>query len=541
MSYGSRLSNGDFYKDRMMLLKYGTQGKTSKGGLDWHYDWFDPETGEQSPADFTVSGAYPPTPVVYGNRLFFNSGTEWVEVIDGQLQPSVNITAPPPLSNGNRFLLDGECALAGIAFNQVAIMKQVGAKWENDSLVTLPSAERKWTIDGTSVSFQSVRRVQVVNDGDRLHLFVDVGGPILHRVGPDLRRIIGVDRTGPLPAVAQLADGSVSALTAENSETAIEGWSLVTSEGDSDGSQSPLLGMLIAGQPAILLVTETGEASMSGSIRRFDGEKWADFATIEFPFGSRRPEVRSTWDAQRAYLFGSTWLAVPYGYRIDASGVRPLQVDALTWSKNPLLNGLREYVAIVSLTTFLGITFGGTAWLAMRKWAANSYQFGTQTVVLASLGRRGIARLIDLLILGSTTALLFGALSWRQDWQSLAEALNLRAAHPTVTLFLRAAFISAAWLVGLLVVVILSQARWGVTPGKWCCRIRTLRATLKPCGLARSLVREVVMCVDTCNTLCWTPGILSIALTDHRQRLGDLVADTIVVEAQSLLRPHSKP
>ena len=75
-----------------------------------------------------------------------------------------------------------------------------------------------------------------------------------------------------------------------------------------------------------------------------------------------------------------------------------------------------------------------------------------------------------------------------------------------------------------------TQAKWEITPGKWLCRLRTVRTSLRPCGFARSLAREIVFFVDCGNFICWTPGILSIALTDHRQRLGDLVADTIVVE-----------
>ena len=40
--------------------------------------------------------------------------------------------------------------------------------------------------------------------------------------------------------------------------------------------------------------------------------------------------------------------------------------------------------------------------------------------------------------------------------------------------------------------------------------------------------------VDSISLFCWTPGIVSIALTNRRQRLGDLVADTVVVETRSM-------
>jgi uncharacterized RDD family membrane protein YckC len=88
-------------------------------------------------------------------------------------------------------------------------------------------------------------------------------------------------------------------------------------------------------------------------------------------------------------------------------------------------------------------------------------------------------------------------------------------------------------LISLMLVIM--QAR-GATPGKWLCGIRTLQTTLQPCGFARSLARELLLCVDNVNFVAWTPGILCIALTDCRQRIGDLVADTLVVEVRSLPR-----
>ncbi|MBC8115770.1 MAG: RDD family protein, partial [Candidatus Saccharimonas sp.] len=120
------------------------------------------------------------------------------------------------------------------------------------------------------------------------------------------------------------------------------------------------------------------------------------------------------------------------------------------------------------------------------------------------------------------------------DWLAWLEALNLKVDHPTIRVAARVASILALWLAIVVFSLLVVQARWGLTPGKWLCGLRTLRTTLKPCGFARSLVRETVMCVDACNFLCWTPGILSIAFTDCRQRLGDLVADTLVVEVRSL-------
>ena len=169
-----------------------------------------------------------------------------------------------------------------------------------------------------------------------------------------------------------------------------------------------------------------------------------------------------------------------------------------------------------------------------------NYEFGLQTVRLASLGWRGLARFVDLSLIGGSTVGLGWLMTRGFDWQAFAEAVNLHAGHPTINIASRVAKLLAVWLVVIVLGILIAQSIYGVTPGKWLCRLKTLRTTLRPCGFARSLVREIVFFVDCCNFLCWTPGIVSIAFTDRRQRLGDLVADTIVVETRSL-RSESLP
>jgi uncharacterized RDD family membrane protein YckC len=123
------------------------------------------------------------------------------------------------------------------------------------------------------------------------------------------------------------------------------------------------------------------------------------------------------------------------------------------------------------------------------------------------------------------------------DWQVLAEALNLRVGdpsfeHPTFVIGRRILVAIIACVLVEICLMIVTQARWGMTPGKWLCGLRTVRTSLRPCGLAHSLARELVFLADCCSFLCWTLGIVSIALTEHRQRLGDLVADTLVIRTR---------
>ncbi len=78
------------------------------------------------------------------------------------------------------------------------------------------------------------------------------------------------------------------------------------------------------------------------------------------------------------------------------------------------------------------------------------------------------------------------------------------------------------------------EGAYGVTPGKWLCGLRTMRTTLRPCGFARAILRDVLLCVDIPFLLTPIPAVLSCAGSPHRQRWGDRVADTVVVEARSI-------
>ena len=78
------------------------------------------------------------------------------------------------------------------------------------------------------------------------------------------------------------------------------------------------------------------------------------------------------------------------------------------------------------------------------------------------------------------------------------------------------------------------EGRYGITPGKWLLGLRTVRTTLRPCGVARAIVRNVFYCFDLPLLLTPLPAAISLMFSDHRQRLGDRAADTIVVRAGSM-------
>jgi uncharacterized RDD family membrane protein YckC len=137
---------------------------------------------------------------------------------------------------------------------------------------------------------------------------------------------------------------------------------------------------------------------------------------------------------------------------------------------------------------------------------------------LAGLGARAFAYLLDVLaifllwVLGLILHSISGDLL--RELQALTWAGQLLA-------------VAAVLLTGWGWDVAWEVLAAGRTPGKRALGLRVVRADGGPVGLAESLVRNLLRAVEV--PLGYAPGVLAIALGPRRQRLGDLVAGTLVV------------
>jgi hypothetical protein len=80
----------------------------------------------------------------------------------------------------------------------------------------------------------------------------------------------------------------------------------------------------------------------------------------------------------------------------------------------------------------------------------------------------------------------------------------------------------------LLYDVAFETLRGGRTPGKSIGGLRVVRSSGRPVDLTASMIRNVLRLVDG-MPLGYLPTIVSIAVTERNQRLGDLAADTVVI------------
>jgi len=138
---------------------------------------------------------------------------------------------------------------------------------------------------------------------------------------------------------------------------------------------------------------------------------------------------------------------------------------------------------------------------------------------LAGLGGRALAWLVDSLLLLLAWATLLVVWSFGGDLLHRFQALSGVARAGAGLLVL-----ASGWLWD-----VVWETQWlGRTPGKRLLGLRVVRRDGTPPGLVDSLLRNAARAIEV--PLLYAPGVLCIALTPRRERLGDMLAGTLVVE-----------
>ncbi|MDB5346612.1 MAG: domain containing protein [Schlesneria sp.] len=532
---------GDLWQDRFVHFGYHSQ---VNGAIPWTLKLIDPRTRVATTLTGETPGNWGPQVLVFGSRLWVIGNKSAVELVDGTFQPSSMVRPNLNPDEQQRLLLDGEPAFLRSSTPGFTIFTFNGTAWKRSYDLVLPDTV---LIAGISINFKKARSAACINEGNRLHLFLDVEGRMLHHEGLQLRAL-----AGPATANASLVESPVSALYAENMPADVAGWSVVNKTPMVGRALSLSyqefpnhIGLLVDGKPAAIVVDTDDASAVVGHLFRFDNGHWSEFATQTFPFGTAIVRAAIYQDHQTSFVLATTSTGLLHLYEVDAKGIDFIPGTQTVQFRNFMAaHALVWAVTIRVMTLLLGGAYGLGATVLMWFYTRPDYGFGSQQVRLAGIVRRAIARLIDFGLIGLSTTVLMWWLTRDMDWLSLIEAMNLKVSHPTVESAIRIICVLILWLVVCEGLIVVAQARWGVTVGKWCCGLRVFQTSLRPCGIYRSLVREILLWVDACGLLCWTPGIASIALTDRRQRLGDIIGDTIVVTKSSMKQPpfrHDEP
>ena len=137
-------------------------------------------------------------------------------------------------------------------------------------------------------------------------------------------------------------------------------------------------------------------------------------------------------------------------------------------------------------------------------------------LVLAGLGSRFVARLIDSLIQG---AIIFALI-----------LLDVRIHNGWISAVLVVLIFANIFIYDILFEVLAS----GRTPGKRAGRLRVVRSGGQPVGFISSVIRNVLRLVDLLPN-AYLIGAITIVVSEHNQRLGDLAAGTLVVRERDPL------
>ena len=155
--------------------------------------------------------------------------------------------------------------------------------------------------------------------------------------------------------------------------------------------------------------------------------------------------------------------------------------------------------------------------------------------VLAGIGSRAWALVIDYNVLGAIL-IVFLLIIWAIS-SVLVEGWGRLLGTRNIELWLGAITLITAFAINTGYFVFFETLWQGQTPGKRVAKIRVIRDDGRLIGLQQATLRAILRSID--DTLF--VGALLILLTTKEKRLGDLLAGTIVIQAEALTTPASFP
>ena len=413
-------------------------------------------------------------------------------------------------------------------------------EWEEQGEVALPGVGRSWVKDESSgeerlVPLAEVPRTQRAFESEYLIVKSVEKTPHLFHFANQQEldgswSTVTAYRTGNefVTRDAEIA----SALTPNNAPADATGWKKLDFP---RGRISIQIGVCSRSPGGLLLMTRSESSNLiqfweltpPGSPQPFRVVREMSSTGQSEPFN-----IASSHDGKEVYFIQDRNLFCPQIYRFEDGDLKeiPFQKDTpisrwLRW-----ITGVMTQMAVVLALGAVLVVCGGS-WLALRQ--DDLYDFGHDTVRFASIGRRTAARCLDVIVLLSPL-IVHGLLLWpvTTEEQFFRFYWGSGKSEEAFVEFFQGLLPDVLTSSALFVVMTWMQSRWGVTPGKWLCSIRTIRTTLRPCGFARSLLRELMMTVDAPLLLTPIPAIASMLVTHCRQRLGDLAADTLVIDVR---------
>ncbi|WP_029247918.1 RDD family protein [Schlesneria paludicola] len=484
---------------------------------------------------------------------------------DGKLTTFVSVIDPVsrrPLESVHRLihLVDGKW-VDGAKF----VLPASGRLWKKYSqqgrLTIVSRRSKDWSNDPAAAGQQSMLTVLEDSDG-MFHLFArdhfEFGA---YRRGFEFVSENDTEADG----------GPVSAMVPENAPPDVSGWEPIQP---------------VVGKDYWRVMSREGDSIIFGGfsvspsaparfrcVRRHSDGRWDEVPGLE-KISAASKNLRlipGATDGEIILMQENQWHSAEL-LRVATDGSPPIQTS-IPGDEKPYLKrwGRLLFSFTMAWLLHVGLVVGGACLLETRN-SGMGYQFGNQNVALASIARRGAALALDLVLFaaiiyfsawcviwyrqptflelddatfaGAIHRMMDGGLS--RGWRGLLAMPALALTPISILLFgfVEPEQMIQVWhllngvLVDVSIVVIVLrhvvEGRTGTTPGKWLLGLRTVRSTLRPCGFARALVRNLMCWCDIPLFLSPWPAATSLLFSSTCQRLGDRLADTIVVQSSSL-------
>jgi uncharacterized RDD family membrane protein YckC len=150
---------------------------------------------------------------------------------------------------------------------------------------------------------------------------------------------------------------------------------------------------------------------------------------------------------------------------------------------------------------------------------------------LAGIGSRALAGLFDFMLQAIVTLLIVGALIWLGSVLDLKDALGIIGAIIIGT---------TGFLAFTIYYVLFEMLTAGQSPGKRMAGLRVIGVDGRPLTFLQSALRNILRAADMLPVF-YTVGLASVFFSRRAQRLGDMVAGTMVVKERLHELPAQAP
>ena|GEM_PF-5433997 len=431
-------------------------------------------------------------------------------------------------------------------------------KWTPGRRIRLPPRESKWTTDpitgkplliangdGRKMKDSNQRRqflFRAFQNGGRVYVTTSCDGSVSLRVGFEFD-----------DAHAEIA----SAVEPDNINRLYSGWEKIPTTVDGRDLSSFQICRYDCDRDGFLVAMCSNDNKIRVIRRTLEGT-WVNVTGLEdHRFDSHQAYFLVDVARPSTYLIVDAFVDESYAvlYRIDGNRIHSDPI-VLRSALDAYFNRWWRLVETGALTWVLHWAIVGIGTLFLIRRAPVLTESQPRQFELAPAWQRSLAGVLDLCLFAAIPVAEF--FSYSRDFcflRDLREQIDLKwnvlqtieyggFQYLHETLFMvrvlsqldeRREFFGflIATLVVLMAVTVYVEGRFGITVGKAIFGLRTIRTTGRPCGVAHALLRKLMLAIDFLLLLSPLPLFISLAFSDKRQRCGDRLADTVVIQAQS--------